>query len=74
MAGIEPTHTESKSAVLPLDYIPISKQVLTMTQRVELLVVGIEPTYLRDNRYPLMELMTEDDSATCSLLVNCSTN
>ena len=23
IAGIEPTHTESKSVVLPLDYIPI---------------------------------------------------
>lgn len=73
MAGIEPTHTESKSAVLPLDYIPISKQVLTMTQRVELLVVGIEPTYLRDNRYPLMEHSTGIEPATYALLVRCST-
>lgn len=35
----------------------ISKQVLTVAQRVELLAARVELAYLRDNRYPLMELL-----------------
>ena len=63
---------ESKSCALPLGDTPISKQVLTVAQRVELLAARVELAYLRDNRYPLVEHSTGVEPATYALLVRCS--
>lgn len=72
--GIEPPLKESNSFVLPLDHIPISKQVLTVAQRVELFAARIELAYLRDNRYPLVEVKVRLQLTTYRLQGDCSTN